>query len=355
VPKPFSKSVIARSIYILPKNDFSKIIGVVLIQILMGLLDLAGVMAIGLLGVLAVSSEGTDRPLENVHVFLKSINVMELDNQGQIIFLASAAVILFVLRTFFSIYFTRRILFFFSARSAQISSNLISRVLSKPALIMQENTLQETLYAVTRGVEFITIYVLATLLVLLADFSMLAIMSVGLFVVDPLTAILTLTNFAAIGFALYKFMHLRAQRLGLKSAKLNVKSNAKITEILESYRESVVRNRRSFYSREIGELRLSLANTLAETNFLPYVSKYIVETAVVMSALMLGGLQFLFHDAKTATATLAVFLAAGTRIAPAVLRIQQGSIQVQIGIGASNSTLELIEKFENSFAQTVSC
>ena len=40
----------------------------------------------------------------------------------------------------------------------------------------------------------------------------------------------------------------------------------------------------------------------------------------------IAGVQFWLQDARDAFATLAVFLAAGTRIAPAVLRIQQNSI-----------------------------
>jgi ABC-type multidrug transport system fused ATPase/permease subunit len=44
---------------------------------------------------------------------------------------------------------------------------------------------------------------------------------------------------------------------------------------------------------------------------------------------------------------LAVFLAAGTRIAPAVLRVQQGSMQIRRSLGAATSTLDLIESLKN--------
>jgi ABC-type multidrug transport system fused ATPase/permease subunit len=46
-------------------------------------------------------------------------------------------------------------------------------------------------------------------------------------------------------------------------------------------------------------------------------------------------------------ATLAVFLAAGTRIAPAVLRIQQGAIQMRLNVGASRPTLALIDELHD--------
>jgi ABC-type multidrug transport system fused ATPase/permease subunit len=168
-------------------------------------------------------------------------------------------------------------------------------------------------------------------------------MAIGLFVVDPLTSIGTFSIFFLISLFLYKFMHVRASVLGEKSADLNIKSNEKIVEVFGSYRESVVRNRRDYYAREIGKLRYSLADASAETGFLPYVSKYVIESSVVLGALLIGAAQFVLQDAMQAVATLSVFLAAGTRIAPAVLRIQQGTIQIKNSLGAAMPTLDLIE------------
>jgi len=138
-------------------------------------------------------------------------------------------------------------------------------------------------------------------------------------------------------------MHIRAGNLGIENSTLSIKSNEKIVEVFASYRESVVRNRRDYYAREMGKLRHSLANTSAELAFLPYVSKYVIETTVVLGAILIGAAQLLFQDTAHAIATLAIFLAAGTRIAPAVLRLQQGTITIQSGLGVGLPTLDLIE------------
>lgn len=143
-------------------------------------------------------------------------------------------------------------------------------------------------------------------------------------------------------------MHLRAWSLGKENSRLNIRSNEKIVEVFASYRESVVRNRRDYYAREIGHLRYALANTSAEMGFLPYVSKYVIETTVVVGAVLIGAAQFILQDATHAVATLAIFLAAGTRIAPAVLRLQQGSISIKSGLGAATPTLDLIDSLGNA-------
>lgn len=333
---------------VLSRGDQGKVIAVAILQICLGALDLLGVVAIGLLGALSVTGLQSNQPGDRVSSALRVLHISESTFQTQATILGAGAVLLLVGRTVLSIFFTRRILFFLSRRGAMISANLISRLLAQPLLTVQAKTTQETLYAVTRGVELIVLQVLATAVVLVSDLSLLLIMAIGLFVVDPTTAVGTFAVFSLIGYFLYRFMHVRAGALGAKSSELNITSNEKIVEVFGSYRESVVRNRRDYYAREIGKLRFALADTSAEISFLPYVSKYVIETTVVLGALLIGAAQFILQDATHAVATLAIFLAAGTRIAPAVLRVQQGSIIIRGSLGQASPTLDLIDVLGNS-------
>jgi ABC-type multidrug transport system fused ATPase/permease subunit len=341
-------SMIRRSFMILSRNDRRKVLTVTLVQISMSLLDLLGVLAIGLLGVLSVNKLQQDQQNKYLKTALDVLGLSKSTFESQIIVLALIAIALLIGRTILSIFFTRRIMFFLSRRGAHISSNLISRLLSHPYLIVQSRTTQETLYAVTRGVELIVIYVIATLVVLIADFSLLIIMTVGLFIIDPTTAFGTTLIFVVIGFFLYRFMNVRAGALGIKSSELNIMSNEKIVEVFSSYRESVVRNRRDYYAREIGKMRFFLADVSAEISFMPYVGKYVIETSVILGALLIAAMQFLLQDATHAVGTLAVFLTAGSRIAPAVLRIQQSLIMIRSALGQAKPTLDLIDELGNA-------
>jgi ABC-type multidrug transport system fused ATPase/permease subunit len=73
----------------------------------------------------------------------------------------------------------------------------------------------------------------------------------------------------------------------------------------------------------------------------------VIETAIIFGGVLVGASQLFFKDAAGAVATLGIFLAAGARIAPAVLRVQQGSIQIQGSIGQAKPTLELIDSLLN--------
>ena len=340
---------------VLTESDQRKIIAMVFAQILLGVFDLLGVLAIGLLGAISVAGFQPNDQYNWVDSTLDRIGISSYAFQTQTIVIATLAVVLLVGRTVLSVFFTRRIMFFLSRRGAQISADLISRMLSQSLLFVQSRTTQESLYAVTRGVQIIVIEVLATAAILVSDVSLLVILAIGLFVIDPSTALGLFGVFVLIGIILHRIMNVRANLLGVKGAELNIKSNEKIVEVFSSYREAMVRNRRDYYATEIGKLRTNLADATAELSFLPYVSKYVIETAIVLGAVILGGLQFILHDASEAISTLAIFLAAGTRIAPAVLRIQQGSILIRGSLGQAKPTLELIPpefNLNTRFAET---
>ena len=168
-------------------------------------------------------------------------------------------------------------------------------------------------------------------------------MAIGLFVVDPVSALGTFLVFGLVGLLLYRLMQVRAGELGVKNSALSIIGNEKIVEVFSSYRESVVRNRRDFYAREIGKIRFELADVSAESAFMPYISKYVIETVVVLGAIAIGATQLVLEDATHAVATLAIFLAAGTRIAPSVLRVQQSSLTIRGALGQAKPTLDLID------------
>jgi ABC-type multidrug transport system fused ATPase/permease subunit len=345
--KTFQPVPIVRALMVFDKKDQIRISAVMIIQIFLGFLDLLGVTIIGLLGALSLNGVQSREPGNRVNSFLEFLGLANESLQTQAATLGVFAALIFLVRTVVSIALTRKILFFLSRRGAKLSAELVKKVISQPLVVLQQKSLYDNLYSVTLGVSNITVGIFGTLVMLVGDLSVLIILSLALLVVDPFMAVGTLTYFGIIGFSLYKLMHQKALTLGEIDATLNIQCNQKIAEVLNTYRESVVHNRREFYAREIGNLRYKLAEALAELAFMPNVSKYVIECSVIVGALGISAGQFLSRDAGQAVATLAIFLAAGTRIAPAVLRIQQNSIQIQRNLGTSLGTLDLIDSLKN--------
>jgi ABC-type multidrug transport system fused ATPase/permease subunit len=342
------RSVILRSLKVLPKSDKPKIAAVALLQVFLGFMDLLGVAVIGILGALAITGIQSKEPGNRVSAFLNLVGLNGVEFQKQIAILGVLAALVLIIRTVFSVIITRKVFFFLSHRGAAISANLTSRLLARDLLFIQSQSTQQTLFSLTTGVNSVTLGILGNATTLLADTSLLLIMTVGLFIVDPIIALSTLSLFGGLGLFLYLGMNVKAQSLGVENSTNTIASNQQIIEVLDSYRELVVRNRRDYYSRQIAKVRHQLAETTAELQFMPNISKYVIESGVVLGAIVVSGIQFLFQDAAHAVATLSVFLASGTRIAPAIMRLQQSAIMLRSSIGSANATLEMIDSLSDT-------
>ena len=158
-----SPAVILRSVKILKKNQRRKVSLIVLIQSSLGLLDLAGVAAVGLVGALAVTGVQSRVPGNRVGQVLNLLNLENLTIQQQVAFLGLLAAILFIVRTILSIVLSRKILYFLARCGAEISGDLVEKMLTQPLTKIQTNSSQETLYALTNGVTAITLGLLAVL------------------------------------------------------------------------------------------------------------------------------------------------------------------------------------------------
>jgi len=337
---------VGRAASILEPRDRSKLLAITLVQVIMGFLDLVGVIAIGALGALSVQGVESHKPGNKVGSLLKILNLQNLSFPGQVTVLGISAAVILIFKTIISIYFTRKIFFFLSYKGAQISAELISKVLSQNLIEIQRRTTQEILYIASTGVSNLLIGILATTINMLSDVAIFLIISIGLFVVDPTIAFTTSILFFVIAYILHHLLQVRAREFGIKINKLTVKSNEKILEVLNSYRETIVHHRRRFYAEEIRTLRYELGNIQAEQSFQPLISKYVIELSTVLGILGLAGYEFGTKNAVHAVAVVAVFMAASSRIAPAALRAQQNLLILKNSVGASSSTLTLMDELK---------
>lgn len=343
----YRNTIIWRSLKIFSRSDRIKILVVVLSQFAFGLLDLVSVGLLGVLGSLSISGVRGQATGNRVSWVVDFLNLDGQDLKTQAIIVASLAAMLLITKTLLSLIFVRRTTFFLARRAALISSNLISNVLRQSILKLQSKSMQQNLYTVTQGVDSITMGIVNTTILMISDFSLLLILLTGLYFVDPVMALVTFLIFTLAAVILYNVLHGRAKRLGTFYRDLTIESSEKILEAMGAYREMIARGRRSYYAQELGNLRGKLAEVNAERAFMPSVGKYTIEITFVMGTFLLSSLLFSFNDSTRAVGILSVFIAASTRISPAILRLQQGAIQLKGNLATALPSLELIESFFN--------
>jgi ABC-type bacteriocin/lantibiotic exporter with double-glycine peptidase domain len=168
-----------------------------------------------------------------------------------------------------------------------------------------------------------------------------------LFVVDPLLAIGTSILFGAIGWIMFSLLHRKAGEVSRTAATSSIAGNTAISELFSVYQELYLRDTVQNVVRKFSNSRSSFSKAQAELAFMPNLNKYVIESAVVIGALAISAVQFTLSDAAHAAGTLAIFIAAGSRIAPAALRLQQGLLQFKANSEASKPSFELITQLES--------
>lgn len=319
------------------------IFGLVLIQIALSILDLIGVALLGLVGAISISGIQSTKPSGQIVNILNMFHLGDFSFQRQVAILAILAAVILFSRTALSVHFTRKTLFYFARNAANLSGKIIERLLARDLLFINKRESQETIFATTLGCNLLMVGILAQAINLVSDIALLMTLGIGIFLVQPMIAISSILIFGFSAGIMHFFLNTRAQKLGKMDAELTVASNSKLMEVLNSYREIFVHNQRSYYSDQVKKIRIESSRTQAELTFLPNVNKYIVESTLLLGALVVSAIQFIALDAKGAFTALTLFLAAGTRLAPALLRVQQGMLSVRNSLGGVQSTLNLLQ------------
>ena len=332
IPKAISKAVA-----LLPPQKRRLLFLASGIQISLGILDLVGIALIGLVAAVAVtgvdsvatSADGSPNLPQWAESFLSSIGLGSLTFSQLTVILALAAVGILVLKTLLSAIMSRRIIRFLANRQADVSVRLANEFLRRPLSVVQRWTTPEAMYALGSGVGAATVSLLGSAITIAAELFLFTIVGVSLLLFDPLLTVISIVLFGAIAFILYKVLGSWTARNAQIITDSSIDTLTAVSEALSTYREATVLNRRDLYIERYERLVGRYAKASATASFIMEIPKYILDIALYVGILILGVVQFLTKDWTSAASTVALFLAAGSRILPGLLRLQGATITIR--------------------------
>ena len=338
-----------KCISLISKAERNKISLLILSQLALAVLDLLGVALFGILAVISISGIKSSSLSSGISRILEILQLNNSSLEFQVSVLAFGALVLLIVKTALTYLISKRILIFLSLRSAKTSSKLLEQLLSTRLLIEQSKTQQEILYSITGGVNLIIVGVLGSFASLIADAFSLLILALGLFVYNPLMTLFCGVYFFLIGWINYKALHKKIVKQSEITTELSIQSNETTLELINAYRELFLSGNSGYYLNRFSIERSGIAKASAALAIFPNVSKYIVEVSMLIGILSMAGFQFLSLDAVQAVGAISIFLAASTRIAPALLRLQQNVFSMKGNMASSRQSLELVTDLKREF------
>jgi ABC-type multidrug transport system fused ATPase/permease subunit len=331
---------------LLTRRDRFLFIGACIVQMSLGILDLIGVALIGLIGAVAVSGIDPDALPETADNVLSFFGLENLSASQLVGLFAGIAVVLLVTKTILSAILTRRMLRFLANRQADVAARLARKILSRQLLDVQRWSTAEVLYGLTGGVTAAVTALLGSTLIIVSELFLFLIMGIGLLVIDPVLTVGTALYFAAIVYLLQVWLGRASARNAAIQADRGMSTMTTVSEALSTYRETTVLNRREFYVDRFDRQVRDSAQASALNAYYAEIPKYILETALVVGGFALAIYQFLTKDLAAAAGIVAVFMAAGFRIVPSLLRLQGAGIVIRSASSAARKTFELAYWFK---------
>jgi ABC-type multidrug transport system fused ATPase/permease subunit len=343
-----SRLALAQAFKLLESSDIALLKRWTLAQFIVNFLDLAGIFITACIVDLSLHKDDKYAYTTSTKFLLNFFGLDNTTHSRQISLLVGILLLFLISKTLCSVFITRKIIFFLTKKASSVSLKLIKEIFSSWKMSKVVKSTDEMIYSITRGIDFLLVEVVANIIVLICDITLLFIMVLGLIYIDPKLAIITIILFTVVGLVLNRSLSHRSLKLGKESAKLNVSINELVAEVFHSFREYFVRNRIWFNIEQISFRRGRYSSVMAELTFMPFISKYVFELTLVFGAVVLGIYQVTNSDAEKAILSATVFLVAGTRITPALLRIQQNILQIKSRIGMAAPSLDLIHALKNS-------
>lgn len=343
---------VKRSMRLLPPARRRLFLLAAAVQVSLGLLDLLGIALVGLLAATAVSGTGLGSVPPQIEAITDALGFGGLTATQLSVVLAVLAVLVLVMKTALAAFMSRRIFRFLANRQAEVSAGLARRFLRMPLLDVQRWTTSEAIYALGSGVGHATVGVLGAAVIVASEAFLFLIVGVSLFIVDPWVTLLAVGIFAVVLLLSHRILTSWGARNAQVMTDSSIQTLSAVSEALETYRETTVLNRRDFYIARYEGLIGKYAGATANQQYLMEIPKYVLEATLYLGVLALAIVQFLTKDIAAAASTVAVFLAAGSRVVPALLRLQGAGITIRNSSVSALPTYYLADFLRHREART---
>lgn len=346
-----SLHVLKACLNLLDRRDRFLLLGATVLQMSLVLLDLIGILLIGGIVAIATSAvQGKDFP-QIISSFIEIVGLEAWTPQDISVLFAVIATLALLGKSSLSYYFNLRNLTFLASREAKLATNMAEKIFSQPITVLQSHSTSDYLHSLSIGANSALTGILGGLVTMSAEIFLQLVMASTLMVFSPSLLLIFFTYFGILFLILHFVLGTKAQDWSRHVTELSIMGSAAIMDSLGSYREIVVSGRRKFFLDRFRAAKWSAGQYTVKNAMLGQFSKYVFENSIVIGGAIFAAYAFLTRNALEATSLLAVFLAAATRIAPSILRVQLGMLLIKGALGATSKFFEIYSHVMTSNTQ----
>jgi ABC-type multidrug transport system fused ATPase/permease subunit len=161
--------------------------------------------------------------------------------------------------------------------------------------------------------------------------SILAI-TVTLIILQPLTALTTVIFFGLVGLLMNTFVSRRASKVGQTEQSARNRMNSLLLEMLTASKEIILRNKVPEAISVVGERHEVASRSFTQYTFLSQSARPLLEIALLLGAVVIGVVNFLFGGLEASISSIALFGIAGFRLAPSIATLQSDLVAIRVAL-----------------------
>ena len=283
---------------------------------LVNLLDVAGLMAVGLLGSMLASGL-TDKQTASFAGFTVSI-----DSSSTFLIITLLIAGFFLAKSFLSIVLLRLTSVFLARVEGRAATRIADYIFSGGLSRVQSYSRGDIHFAVGNSASHTTTGLLLTGSTILTDFALFLSVLIVFLLVDVSTAFVIAVYFLGLVSLFQLVISKRLRKLGHRQKSTSIGSTNAIYDLLQAFREITVLTKRDFFVGNFSHFRTHQARNNALQKFYFALPRFLLETGLMIGVLALIGWQFLRGNLSEGLVTTGIFLAGGLRITGALVPIQ---------------------------------
>jgi ABC-type bacteriocin/lantibiotic exporter with double-glycine peptidase domain len=314
--------------------------------ILMGILDLIGIVLLGTLGTLAFRIISSDNKPTRLEVIINDIFNSNFETLNITLIVAFSAILILMVKTLIQAIFNQRFNRYMAVLESRIASDLLGLLVHSDFKKINKYNLSDYQYVLMIGINRLTVNVLTNSINLINDLFSTILMCIFAFYASPVAFISAVLIFGLIYKFINKRIISRARLLAEESVTYQKNTNAISQEILNAIKEIKVYNKEEYAVRQFQINKLSQTLTLQRLAWLNGLIKYVLEIGILVIGLVVVFVLILTTDIRKAVTVLTIFLAVAFRMIPNIQRIQNSGILFTAGHSATAQLFDMLNLFE---------
>lgn len=331
-------STARRAFGFLDRGERTKFILLVVARALSGLLDVFGIVLIGVIASIAAAqlSSAGDEPTTILGFEIPHLKTVDL------FWLVVVVLLVFTVKAAIAIALTRALAFFVASVESRNAERLSAYLLNGRLDDVKKFSKADLQFAITGSMTYAFTGILNNIATLASEGFLLLVITATFFIVDPVAAVFTLAYFGVIVVIIQVFIGHSLKRAGQEAVAGTVDTMNALSDTLDTFREISVLHKQDHFIGRIAESRRRISTSDATMTFLAGMPRYVVETALILGVVLLVGQQFLSGQLAAGMATVGVFLTGGVRMMASLLPLQSAVANIKQNVEKSRSALGLL-------------